>query len=64
MVEQSVIQTDRRSGAVVCQPQESHRPKPETIEGLKLRLSELRLAGVTMEEALELCRSLYEEGMQ
>lgn len=62
--QEGFIQTDRRSGAVVCQLQESNGPKPETIEGLKLRLSELRLAGVTMEEALELCRSLYEEGMQ
>lgn len=59
--QEGYIHTDRRSGAVICQPGGSSGPKPETIQGLKLRLSELRLAGVTKEEALELCRTLYEE---
>lgn len=59
--QEGYIHTDRRSGAVICQPEGSSGPKPETIEGLRLRLSELRLAGVTREEALELCRTLYEE---
>ncbi len=59
--QEGYIHTDRRSGAVICQPGDSSGPKPETIEGLKLRLSELRLAGLSKEEALELCRTLYEE---
>ncbi len=59
--QEGYIHTDRRSGAVICQPSGSSGPKPETIEGLKLRLSELRLAGLSKEEALELCRTLYEE---
>ena len=62
--QEGYIHTDRRSGAVVCQPEKASGPRPETIEGLKLRLSELRLAGLGKEEALELCRKLYEEGEQ
>lgn len=47
---------------MICDLQKPSGPRPETIEGLKLRLSELRLAGMEKEEALELCRKLYEEG--
>ena len=60
--QEGYIQTDRRAGAVVCYSTKQNGPKQETIEGLKLRLSELRLAGVSKEEALLLCRTLYEEG--
>ena len=60
--QEGYIHTDRRSGAVICDFQKPSGPRPETIEGLKLRLSELRLAGIEKEEALELCRKLYEEG--
>ena len=62
--QEGYIHTDRRSGAVICDFQKPSGPRPETIEGLKLRLSELRLAGIEKEEALELCRKLYEEGAQ
>ena len=62
--QEGYIHTDRRSGAVICDLQKPSGPRPETIEGLKLRLSELRLAGMEKEEALELCRKLYEEGAQ
>ena len=62
--QEGYIHTDRRSGAVVCQSEKASGPRPETIEGLKLRLSELRLAGLGKEEALDLCRKLYEEGEQ
>ena len=61
--QEGYIQTDRRSGATVCTP-ESSGPRQETIDGLKLRLSELRLAGVSLDEAMALCQSLYEEGLQ
>lgn len=60
--QEGYIQTDRRAGAIVCHREKPTGPRPETIEGLKLRLSELRLAGMTKEEALNLCRTLYEEG--
>ena len=60
--QEGYITTDRRSGAVVSARQEASGPKQETIDGLRLRLGELRLAGMGVEEALELCRKLYEEG--
>lgn len=60
--QEGYITTDRRSGTIVCTPKGTGTPKTETIEGLKLRLSELRLAGIGKEEALALCRRLYEEG--
>lgn len=59
--QEGYIQTDRRAGAVVSHSEKQADPRPETIEGLKLRLSELRLAGMSKEEALNLCRTLYEE---
>ena len=60
--QEGYITTDRRSGAVVSSRQEPTGPRPETLEGLRLRLGELRLAGMGLEETLELCRKLYEEG--
>ena len=60
--QEGYITTDRRSGAVVSARQEASGPKQENIDGLRLRLGELRLAGMGVEEALELCRKLYEEG--
>ena len=60
--QEGYIQTDRRAGAMVKHPEKQTGPRPETIEGLKLRLSELRLAGMTIEDTLKLCRTLYEEG--
>ena len=60
--QEGYITTDRRSGAVVAARQESAGPRSETLEGLRLRLGELRLAGMGLDEALGLCRKLYEEG--
>ena len=60
--QEGYIHTDRRSGATVRQQQKKNCPKQETIDGLRLRLSELRLAGLDKEAALALCRQLYEEG--
>ena len=60
--QEGYITTDRRSGAVVSARQEANGPKQETVDGLRLRLGELRLAGMGLEEAMELCRKLYEEG--
>lgn len=59
--QEGYIQTDRRSGAIVCPLREINSLHPETIEGLKLRLSELRLAGYSKEQILKLCHDLYEE---
>lgn len=52
------ITTRRRDGAVVRLP--AGEPDPRTLEGLRLRLCELRLAGLEREEVLELCGKLYD----
>lgn len=52
------ITTGRRDGAVVRLPERG--AGPETVEGLRLRLCELRLAGMGREEVLELCGKLYD----
>ena len=53
------ITTGRRDGAMVRVP--SAGADPETVEGLRLRLCELRLAGMEREEILELCGKLLDE---
>ncbi len=53
------ISTGRRDGATVRAP--SAGADPETVEGLRLRLCELRLAGMEREEVLELCGKLLDE---
>ena len=60
--QEGYITTDRRSGAVVSARRDPNGPKQETIDGLRLRLGELRLAGMGVDEVMELCRKLYEEG--
>ena len=52
------VVTGRRDGAVVRLP--AGAPDPRTMEGLRLRLCELRLAGMGREEVLELCGKLYD----
>lgn len=58
--QEGYISTDRRSGAVVCLRQQGG-PSRETVEGLRLRLSELRLSGLDREAVLALCARLYDE---
>lgn len=60
--QEGYITTDRRLGTVVCGAKKICAPKQETIDGLRLRIGELRLSGADKEEVLELCRRLYEEG--
>ena len=60
------ILTDRRSGAVVA-PREDGAGAAvpeETVEALRLRLSELRLTGISREEAMKLCERLFDEGVK
>ena len=60
--QEGYITTDRRSGAMVL-PTHSGGIPEETVEGLRLRLCELRLAGLAGTEILSLCeRLLNEEG--
>ncbi len=59
--QEGYISTDRRSGTVVS-PREGDRSVPEqTMKRLQLALSELRVAGWSREQVLELCRELYEQ---
>lgn len=53
------ITTGRRDGAMVRLPPQG--TPPETVEGLRLRLCELRLAGLDQESILELCGKLLDE---
>lgn len=53
------ITTGRRDGATVRLPETG--AGPETIEGLRLRICELRLAGMGKEEILELCGRIFDE---
>ncbi len=62
--QEGYIATDRRSGAVVSPRGGMAGPTKETLEGLRLRLGELRLAGMDEEQVLDLCRKLYEEGTE
>ena len=53
------ITTGRRDGATVRLPEVG--AGPETIDGLRLRICELRLAGMGKEEILELCGKIFDE---
>lgn len=50
--------TGRREGAVVRLPEGG--ANPETLEGLRLRICELRLAGMGKEEILALCGKIFD----
>ena len=53
------ITTGRRDGAAVRVP--AGGVSPGTLEGLRLRLCELRLAGLDRAGVLELCGKIYDE---
>ena len=56
------VTTDRRTGVMVRQREEGKPTVPEeTLKGLRLRLCELRLAGLSREEILRLCEKLCDE---
>ena len=61
--QEGYITTDRRSGATV-RPRTAASPDRETVEGLRLRICELRLAGLNREEVLKLCEKLIDEEVQ
>lgn len=50
--------TGRREGAVVHLPEGG--ANPETLEGLRLRICELRLSGMGKEEILALCGKIFD----
>lgn len=53
------ITANRRDGAVVRLP--AGGVGPETLEGLRLRLCELRLAGLGRDDILSLCGKIFDE---
>lgn len=53
------ITTGRRDGATVRIPERG--ANPETVEGLRLRICELRLAGMGKDEILALCGKIFDE---
>ena len=59
--QEGYITTDRRFGARVVDKENTHIPE-NTLSELRLRISELRLSGLSREEILQLCAKLYEEG--
>ena len=60
--QEGYISTDRRSGAIVMPRISEGKLSEETMNTLRLCVSELRIAGVGCEELLDLCRQMYEEG--
>lgn len=53
------ITTGRRDGAAVRLPAGGVRP--ETLDGLRLKICELRLAGLGKDEILKLCGEVYDK---
>lgn len=59
--QEGFITTDRRKGAAVAFKGDQPKVKPETIDALRLHLSELRLAGMTKDDIKTLLDKLCEE---
>ena len=60
--QEGYVASDRRTGVVVRQREGEAPPVPrETIDGLRLRLCELRLAGLDRAEIPRLCEKLCDE---
>lgn len=59
--QEGYITTDRRSGTVVSAREGAKTVPEQTVKRLKLAVSELRVAGWSREQVLELCQKLYEQ---
>lgn len=59
--QEGYIVTDRRKGATVAPQSGAPQVKEETINALRLHLSELRLAGMTKQQITELLETLCKE---
>lgn len=62
--QEGYITTDRRNGAVISPRKTVPSISKEIIDALRLRISELRLVGMSKEDILNLCSKLYEEGLK
>ncbi len=61
--QEGYITTDRRKGAVVTAKAAAAGVKSETIDALRLCISELRLGGMSKAEITALLDTLYEEAV-
>ncbi len=59
--QEGYIATDRRSGTVIMPRTGGRELSEETLNTLRLCISELRIAGISCEELLKLCQTMYEE---
>ena len=59
--QEGYITTDRRKGASVAVPAGCPTPKSETVDALRLAISELRLAGMNKDEVTALLERLCQE---
>ena len=58
--QEGYINTDRRGGTTVC-IKDTKTLSKELVDALRLNISELRIAGLSKEEILDLCNNIYEE---
>ena len=56
--------TDRHSGAVIVSRKKEVSIRRRPSKALRLRISELRLAGMSRDDVISLCQKLYEEGQR
>ena len=59
--QEGYIVSDRRSGARVAPRTEQGAALKKLEEGLRLLVAEARVAGISEETVVELCRNLYQE---
>lgn len=60
--QEGYLQADRRSGTVVSGRRPPGAPEEATLRTLRVSLSELRLAGLSKDEVVQLVERLYAEG--
>ena len=61
--QENYIVTDRRGGTMVA-PNAPAKVDAKTVNALRLHISELRIAGMSRDEVMEMCGKLYEESIQ
>lgn len=60
--QEGYLVTDRRGGTTVASPPGQEAVSEQTLASLRLMACELRLAGMTKEQWLNLCQQAFEEG--
>lgn len=57
------IVMDRRKGTLISNKAKESPVKEETLKELRVIISELQLAGLSLDEILTLCKEYYKEGL-